>query len=96
MQKNFISLQPAEKQPLLAKCFENLMNEVEPNLLSKNRDRYEVIIVSEAASTVSSKLAERAASGAWFILFFLLTNDYEFCACMCVYVLGKLTINNML
>ena len=39
VQRNFVAMQPADKQPLLSKCFENLMNEVEPNLLGKNRDR---------------------------------------------------------
>ena len=39
MQQNFVSMQPPDKQGLLAKCFENLMTDVEPNLLGKNRDR---------------------------------------------------------
>jgi exportin-7 len=39
MQQNFVSMQPPDKQQLLAKCFENLMTDVEPNLLGKNRDR---------------------------------------------------------
>lgn len=40
MQQRLVVLQPPDKQALLAKCFESLMNEVEPNLMGKNRDRF--------------------------------------------------------
>jgi len=40
VQENLCSQQPQEKQAQLSKCFENLMEGIEKNLHSKNRDRF--------------------------------------------------------
>jgi len=40
IQESLCSSQPQEKQALLSKCFEHLMDGIEKNLHSKNRDRF--------------------------------------------------------
>lgn len=39
LQRNVIAMQPLEKQEDMAQCFRNLMEGVEPSLITKNRDR---------------------------------------------------------
>lgn len=39
MRENIIRSQPPDKQPAMAQWFENLMDGIERNLLTKNRDR---------------------------------------------------------
>ncbi|XP_067129437.1 exportin-7 isoform X3 [Centruroides vittatus] len=40
LRQTIIQSQPAEKQPVMAQWFENLMEGIERNLLTKNRDRF--------------------------------------------------------
>lgn len=40
LQRNVIAMQPVEKQEDMAQCFRNLMEGVEPSLITKNRDRF--------------------------------------------------------
>ncbi|XP_044003499.1 exportin-7 isoform X1 [Aphidius gifuensis] len=40
LRENIIRSQPVDKQGAMAQWFENLMDGIEPNLLSKNRDRF--------------------------------------------------------
>ncbi|PFX28448.1 Exportin-7 [Stylophora pistillata] len=40
LQRNVIAMQPPEKQEDMAQCFRNLMDGVEPSLITKNRDRF--------------------------------------------------------
>jgi len=40
LQSNVIAMQPVEKQEDMAQCFRNLMEGVEPSLITKNRDRF--------------------------------------------------------
>ncbi|KAL9983973.1 hypothetical protein ACROYT_G006223 [Oculina patagonica] len=40
LQRNVIAMQPPEKQEDMAQCFRNLMEGVEPSLITKNRDRF--------------------------------------------------------
>lgn len=40
MRENIIRSQPPDKQAAMAQWFENLMEGIERNLLTKNRDRY--------------------------------------------------------
>lgn len=40
IRENIIRSQPADKQAAMAQWFENLMDGIERNLLTKNRDRY--------------------------------------------------------
>jgi len=39
LRENIIRSQPVDKQAAMAQWFENLMNGIERNLLTKNRDR---------------------------------------------------------
>lgn len=39
LRENIIRSQPADKQAAMAQWFENLMDSIERNLLTKNRDR---------------------------------------------------------
>jgi len=39
LQSNVIAMQPVEKQEDMVQCFRNLMEGVEPSLITKNRDR---------------------------------------------------------
>lgn len=41
MRENIIRSQPPDKQAAMAQWFDNLMDGIERNLLTKNRDRYE-------------------------------------------------------
>ena len=41
LRESLVSAQPTEKQPMMARCFENLMDGVDRSLLIKNRDRWE-------------------------------------------------------
>lgn len=40
LRANVISIQPLERQPLMEQWFENLMEGIDRNLLTKNRNRY--------------------------------------------------------
>ncbi|XP_029649457.1 exportin-7 isoform X2 [Octopus sinensis] len=42
LKDSIISSQPADKQPAMAQCFENLMEGIERSLLTKNRDRFSI------------------------------------------------------
>lgn len=39
LRENIIRSQPVDKQAAMAVCFENLMDGIERNLVTKNRDR---------------------------------------------------------
>jgi len=45
LRENIIRAQLPDKQPAMAQWFENLMDGIERNLLTKNRDRFVIIII---------------------------------------------------
>jgi exportin-7 len=44
LRENIIRAQLPDKQPAMAQWFENLMDGIERNLLTKNRDRFVILV----------------------------------------------------
>lgn len=63
MRENIIRSQPPDKQAAMAQWFENLMDGIERNLLTKNRDRYDEFYNSDC---IFNKYKSQLNGSAWF------------------------------
>lgn len=52
LRNSIVNSQPPEKQQAMHLCFENLMEGIERNLLTKNRDRYVKITFVDVKSDI--------------------------------------------